>query len=140
MVALLQDALSASLDEIIESGGELSHALAQVVETEIDTRKSVKHRWRIGSKVWLAHAAAGESGVEAGMTRGVRSRRHVVALWFNGCDVESDCALIGKGNYLMVDDGRKVKVEVIQARIMDGSVNKQIGIIGVCPASPRRCA
>lgn len=43
MVALLEYALATLVDEKIESLGEASHAIAQIVETKLDARELVEH-------------------------------------------------------------------------------------------------
>lgn len=47
-VALLEHALAAALDEVVEALGELGHAFAQVVEAEIDGGQAVGHGGRVG--------------------------------------------------------------------------------------------
>lgn len=42
-ISLFEDTLSPTLDEIIKSGCEHRHALAQVVKAEIDREKAVGH-------------------------------------------------------------------------------------------------
>lgn len=43
LIALFEDALSPLLDEGVEFRAELGHAIAQLVEAEIDTGKRVCH-------------------------------------------------------------------------------------------------
>jgi hypothetical protein len=43
LIALFEDALSAGFDEVVESDCELSHAVAEFVETEVDGRQGVCH-------------------------------------------------------------------------------------------------
>lgn len=60
MIALFQDALAASFDEMVEARRKLSHTLAEVIEAEVDARESVEHGWGFGGEVWLPHAACAE--------------------------------------------------------------------------------
>lgn len=43
LIALLKDALSACFDEGVELCCELCHAIAQLVEPEVDGRKGIGH-------------------------------------------------------------------------------------------------
>jgi hypothetical protein len=43
LISLLQDLLPATLDEGVEFGGELGHAVAQVLEAEVDAGERVGH-------------------------------------------------------------------------------------------------
>lgn len=46
LVALLQHALAALLYEGVEARRELGHAVAQIVEAEVDAWEAVRRRWR----------------------------------------------------------------------------------------------
>jgi len=43
-VAFFEYALAATLDKVVESVGESCHAIAQVVEAEVDRREAICHR------------------------------------------------------------------------------------------------
>lgn len=43
MIALLENALATLLDEVVESLSKAGHAIAQIVETKLDTRQLVDH-------------------------------------------------------------------------------------------------
>lgn len=42
-IALFEHAFAATLDEVVEALGELSHTFAQVIEAEVDGGKVVGH-------------------------------------------------------------------------------------------------
>lgn len=42
-ISLFENTLTAALNEVVKSRGEGCHALAQVVEAEIDRRQAVRH-------------------------------------------------------------------------------------------------
>ena len=44
LVTLFKDAFTPLGDKVIESVGELGHALAELIETKVNTRESVGHR------------------------------------------------------------------------------------------------
>jgi hypothetical protein len=74
-VALFEHALAAAFDEFVEAVGEGGHALAQVVETEVDGGEAVGHRGRI-CVVWCLQGAR-EGRAEA-----------VGGCWYGGHDFE----------------------------------------------------
>jgi hypothetical protein len=61
-IALFQHALAAALDKVVEALRELGHALAQVVEAEVDRGQGVGHGGRVGGVLCLG---AGEGRAEA---------------------------------------------------------------------------
>lgn len=54
MIALFEYALATELDEVVESLGEASHAVAQVIKTEVDTGQ-FSERGMIGSVHYGRH-------------------------------------------------------------------------------------
>lgn len=50
LVALFEDAPAACLDEGVEFDGELVHAVAQLIEAEVNGGKRVGHRGRVSRR------------------------------------------------------------------------------------------
>jgi hypothetical protein len=87
LVALFQHSSSSILNESIEARGELVHAAAQVVESEVDRGQLVGHGHRIVGR--SAHCRA-EGWFEGSHRKFVRRQRVCSVLVFLACDVVCD--------------------------------------------------
>jgi hypothetical protein len=57
LIALFENSLAAGFYEVVELDGELCHAVAQLVEAEIDRGEGVSHGRRVSGQEGWAHSA-----------------------------------------------------------------------------------